>query len=231
MKQIAKEYAKIFSYTITGIVFVFASFYLIINIYHMEEIADTFTFSLSEDSNYNEIKNRISNIEKYTNVNINKSKGKANKQFLSSLNTKLSYCKNALNNETFKELKNNKKIGIKDVYNLRNTLNSNVINGCLIEQLHYLTYYNDKDGNSDGLSNYSDYIKLNIDIISSRLNYIDKDLLNNSSYYYNSSNASTAVMNKTKDMYDDVMTTYNQSATLVEMLSKWLYTEVGVTND
>lgn len=231
MKQILKEYAKIFSYTMTGIVFVFASFYLIINIYHMKEVSASFILAIKEDANYNEINEKIKNIEKYTSVSVNKSKTKADKQFLANLNAKLKYCTNALNNDTFKGLANTKEMNIKDVYNLRNALSSNVINGCLIEQLHYLTYYNDKDGSSDGFTKYSDYIKLNIDTISSKLNYIDKDFLNNSSYYYNSTNVTASVMNKQKDMYEDIMNTYNQSASLVELVAKWLYEEVGVTND
>lgn len=231
MKHILKEYAKIFSYTMTGIVFVFASFYLIINIYHMKEVSASFILAIEEDANYNEINEKIQNIEKYTNVSVNKSKTKVDKQFLANLNAKLKYCASALNNDTFKELANTKEMNIKEVYNLRNTLSSNVINGCLIEQLHYLTYYNDKDGFSNGFTKYSDYIKLNIDTISSKLNYIDKDFLNNSSYYYNSTNATASVMNKQKDMYEDIMNTYNQSASLVEMIAKWVYEEVGVTND
>lgn len=231
MKQILKEYVKIFSYAITGIVFVFASFYLIMNIYHMEEVSTTFSINVEEDSNYEEIKNKIETIEKYTSVSVNDRTGKADKEFLADLKSKLTYCNTALNNETFQELANKKTMSIKDVYNLKNVLSTNVINGCLIEQLHYLTYYDDKEGSSDGLTNYSEYIKLNIDAISSKLNYIDKDLLNNSSYYYNSSNATVSVMNKPQDMYEDLMTTYNQSASLIEMLAKWLYEEVGVTHD
>lgn len=231
MKQILKEYIKILSYALTGIVFVFASFYLIINIYHMEEVSASFVLDVNKDTNYNEINEKISNIKKYTNVSINKSKGKADKEFLSTLNSKLNYCNTALDNDTFKALASKQEMTIKDVYNLRNALSSNVINGCLVEQLHYLTYYDDKDGNSDGLTKYSDYIRLNIDIISSKLNYIDKDLLNNSSYYYNSSNANISIMNKPKDMYEDIMTTYNQSASLVQMIAEWLYEEVGVIND
>lgn len=231
MKEVLKEYAKIFSYTVTGIVFIFASFYLIMNVYHMQEVSSSFSLNVEEDENYKEIKEKISNINKYTNVSINKSKGKADKQFLATLNSKLKYCSTALNNEVFKELENKKNMNIKDVYNLRNTLNANVINGCLVEQLHYLTYYNNKDGNSNGLTNYSNYIKLNIDSISNNLNYVDKDILNNSSYYYNSSNANLSVMNKHKDMYDTIMITYKEAASLVEMLSKWVYDEVGVTND
>lgn len=231
MKQILKEYIKVFSYAITGIVFVFASFYLIVNIYHMEEVSASFVLDVNKDTNYNEINEKISNIKKYTNVSVNKSKGKADKEFLATLNSKLSYCNTALENDTFKEFSSKKEMTIKDVYNLRNALSSNVINGCLVEQLHYLTYYDDKDGNSDGLTKYSGYIKLNIDTIRSKLNYIDKDLLNNSSYYYNSSNANIAIMNKPKDMYEDIMTTYNQSASLVQMIAEWLYEEVGVMND
>lgn len=227
MKEILKEYAKIFSYTVTGIVFIFASFYLIMNVYHMQEVASSFPLYINEDENYKEIKEKIANIDKYTNVSINKSKTTASKEFLATLNAKLKYCSSALNNEVFKELETKKTMNIKDVYNLRNSVNANVINGCLVEQLHYLTYYDNKDGNSNGLTNYSNYIKLNIDTISNQLNYIDKDILNNSSYYYNSSNANLSVMEKHKDMYDSIMTTYKEAASLVEMLSKWLYDEVG----
>lgn len=231
MKQVLKEYAKVFSYTITGMVFVFASFYLIINIYHYEEVRDTFTVNMSDDINYKSIESRITNITKYTNVNVNKRKGKADKKFLSNLQSKLNYCNEALSNDEFKNLKEKKELSIKDVYNLRNALNAKVINGCLVEQLHYLTYYNDKDGSSDGLTKYSDMIKLNIDTISSKLNYIDKDLLNNSSYYYTTTTTKASVMNKPQDMFNDIMTTYDESASLVETLSKWLYEEVGVSND
>ena len=229
MKDLLKEYVKIFSYTVTGIVFIFASFYLIMNVYHMQEVSSSFVLNIKEDENYQAIKEKIENINKYTNVSVNKSKTKANKEFLATLNTKLKYCSNALNNDTFKALENKTMMNIKDVYNLRNSLNANVINGCLVEQLHYLTYYDNKDGNTNGLTNYSNYIKLNIDTISNQLNYIDKDILNNSSYYYNSKNANLSVMDKHKDMYDSIMTTYNEAASLIEMLSKWLYDEVGVT--
>ena len=229
MKDIIKEYIKIFSYAITGIVFVFASFYLIMNIYHMQEVSGKFYIEIDKDSNYQAINTSIENIKKNNNVDISKSKGKADQRFLLSLNNRINYCTNALENDIYKSLSKKDYLGIKDVYNLKNALNANVINGCLIEQLHYLTYYDNKDGSSDDLTKYSDYINLSIDSIKNKLNYIDKDLLNNSSYYYNSTNTKTSVMDKHRAMYDNIMDTYKDAASLVELLSKWMYEEVGVS--
>lgn len=227
MKNILKEYVKIFGYAITGIVFVFASFYLIINVYHMEELSQKANIDIKNNEKYKSIEEKIENINKNLDVSLNNSKKQVDKKFLSVLKSKLNYCSNRLNNSEFQNLKNKKIFGVKDAYNLRNSLSNNVINGCLIEQLHYLTYYSDKDGNSDGLTEKSQLIKLNIDTISKSLDYFDKDLLNNSSYFYTTPSTKASVMNKPKAMYDLLMNTYEEAASLVEYLAEWVHEEAG----
>ena len=91
MKNILKEYVKIFGYAITGIVFVFASFYLIINVYHMEELSQKANIDIKNNEKYKSIEEKIENINKNLDVSLNNSKKQVDKKFLSVLKSKLNF--------------------------------------------------------------------------------------------------------------------------------------------
>ena len=72
--------------------------------------------------------------------------------------------------------------------------------------------------------NWSD--KLHINSLLNETTYLKKDLLNNSSYFFNTSIASSSIKDNTKDGFYEVMSSYNQAASFVEYMSEWFKNEV-----
>ena len=62
MKKILLEYASMFAYTITGLIFGFSFFLLFLNFYHMDELADTADVSAYNDTSKVSVENKINMI-------------------------------------------------------------------------------------------------------------------------------------------------------------------------
>ena len=130
-------------------------------------------------------------------------------------------CMASFDNETINGLRNKNKITIIDVYNLRESYENDILNKCVVNNMYWLTTIDESYG-SKYLLNNKEMTKLYIDsLLTSYTSYLKKDLLNNSSYYYNTSIASTSVKDNTRDGFFEVMDAHNRVARLVLYLSDW----------
>ena len=226
--EFIKEYLRIVSYSLLGLVFAFASFYLLANLYHYLEIRKDFiadfsnqSMVVSVDDSLNKIKSNI------TKFNPNKYNGNIELITMNKIKTNLDNCINSIDNDQFKELKTKKRINILDVYKLRESYEDKVYNTCIVNNLYWLT----ENAPSGYLKNNEELTKYYFEALKSSTSYLKKDLINNSSYFYNTSVASTTVKDDTKDGYYEVMEAYNKAANYVLYLSEWFNKEVEAQHD
>lgn len=223
-----KQYLKIISYICTGLVFVFASFYILANLYHYYELRKDYISSFNSQDLTLEIDSTLSNVQANINLYDSKTyKGNVSASNMLMVKQKLSNCIMAFNNETVNNLRTKNRITIIDVYNLRESYENDILNQCVVNNLYWLVSIDESFG-STYLLNNKNITKLYMDtLLTSSTAYLKKDLLNNSSYYYNTAISSSSVKDNTRDGFYEVMDAYNRVAKLVLYVSEWYKMEAG----
>lgn len=221
-----KQYLKIVNYSLIGLVFGFACFYILSNAYHYLEIRKDYIVDVDNERLTLEIENRLKNInENVSSFNANNYHGNISNTRMLLIYQNLNSCVNSFHNKIYKDIYSKNKITIIDVYNLRESYENNILNDCLVTNLHWTTSANDNLG-SNYLANNSYLIKLHMNLLSNETSYLKKDLLNNSSYFYNTLISSSSIKDNTKDGFYEVMSAYNKAASFVEFISIWFKNEV-----
>ena len=221
-----KQYLKIISYSLLGLVFAFASFYLLANLYHYLEIRKDFSYDKNNPPIVTDIDASLATIQDNINkFNPNTYNGSIPTNKMQSIKQNIESCLISINNDEYKHIKTVNKLSILDVYKLREAYENEVYNKCIVTNLNWLTEL--KDVNSTYLNNNKDLTQYYFDTLKSLTSYLKKDLINNSSYYYNTSIVSTSIKDNTKDGYYDVMDAYTKATNFVLYLSNWYRMEVG----
>ena len=220
-----KQYLKIISYVCSGLVFAFAVFYLLANLYHYFELRKDYISSFDNqfivqdmDESLSRAKNNISSF------NPNTYHGKVSTNDMQLVKNEIEYCINSFNNDTLKSMRGKNRITILDVYNLRNSYENNILSDCVVKNLHWLTTVDESFG-STYLVNNREITTLYVESLLGATTYLKKDLLNNSSYYYNTAIASTSNKDVARDGFFEVMDAYNKAAKFVEYVSSWFKME------
>lgn len=221
-----KQYMKIINYSLMGLTFAFASFYLLANAYHYLEIRKDFNVDFSSQTLVTDIDEKMNNVNKnISGFSAATYQGNLSTSQMMVIQQGLKGCINSFNNKTFQELRQKKTVGIVDVYNLRESYEDDVLSDCIVTNLHWTTTVSEDTYNSRYLLENKDMMKLYMDYLLNATSYVKKDLLNNSSYYFNTTVAS-AVKNNTKDGFYEVIGAYNRAASFVEYVSEWFRNEV-----
>lgn len=227
MRLFINEYTKVLAYAFIGLIFAYCSFYLIANIYHYQEIRKNYIVDVKEMDTYQSIIDNIDLIEKNIDVKIENYRGSENSTAMVDLRENLSNCVMSMDNEYLKTLSQKKEISIKDVETLRGVVTNSVVNGCLIENMYHLTYEKD---DLKFMKDSSIFLKQSIDTINSQLDFRKRDILNNSSFYFNTNSAYSNVYNKTGDNFLQLLSIYEESTELVLSVSSKFNNEV-IHND
>lgn len=221
-----KQYLKIISYSLLGLVFAFASFYLLANLYHYLEIRKDYVADFSNHPIVTDIDKSLVQIQANINkFNSNTYSGSIPTLKMQSIKQNIEACLNSINNEEYRHMKSVNRISILDVYKLRETYENEVYNKCIVTNLYWLTEL--ENINDSYLNNNKELTKYYFDTLKSLTSYLKKDLINNSSYYYNTSIVSASIKDNTKDGYYDVMDAYTKATNFVLYLSNWYRMEVG----
>ena len=157
MRIFINEYTKVAAYAFLGIIFSYASFYLIANIYHYQEIHKEVAVNISDIDSYQNIKKNLIKVSNNNKTNISSYNGSVDSMRMLEFKSMLDSCYTTMNNEEFKSLENKVKLNIKDVENFRQVVINNVINDCLVEQLYHFT---SEDINISFLEKDKKYLKL-----------------------------------------------------------------------
>lgn len=224
MKQFLIQYLHLFGYTICGLIFAFASFYLIVNFYHQKELQSYYVIQSSSLSSLEQIKDKMAIVGDNISVHPNHINNSHVALFLSSFKTKLQSCQTFVLNETYLEMEKKQAIGPLDVEHFRQSFQSKVLSRCLIEQF-YGTMDTDSPS-SFAIQDIVPYVHLMIQNLSFSTSYLEKDLINNSSYFFNSKQARMTVHDKTLSGFQTITGLYNQASDLLVELSRWYREQV-----
>lgn len=224
-----KGYFKLMAYMIMGIVFAFSSFYLFINIFHSIELNKKVSIKVNESTVVQEYYNRITNIENnIKNFDANSYKGtdvSAGKMLVIQQN--LRQCASIMKDTYLESLKEKNSIDIKDVYELRNSYENKILSECIINNLYWVTSLKENNVNSSKLLANQEILSLYVNSLKNETSYLKKDLLNNSSYYFNTSTASSGVKDNVRDGFYEALGAYKSASSFVEYISKWFNSEIG----
>lgn len=224
--EFIKQYFKIVNYALMGLIFMFAGFYLLVNAYHYLEIRKDYITDVSQENLVINLEEKLNSVLlNVASFNVNDYNGGISSNQMAITKTNLTSCVNQFRNETYNLIKNKDRITIVDVYNLRESYENNVLSKCIVNGLYWTTMVEDDYG-SKYLFNNKDVTQLYVSSLLSETSYLKKDLLNNSSYFFNTSIASSSLKNNTKDGFYEVMSAYNKAADFVQYVSVWFKNEV-----
>jgi len=225
MKNFIKEYLNIIAYSVTGLILVIASFYLVMNYYHSEEVKTTVYVS-ENDVNYQGYKDKLEKIK--TNLDtFSKSKVTDNK--LRAIYNKLSTCSLVLNgNNTLATIETEHYFTSKEVYELGSRFQTDVLNICFALHLSYIT----EENTDPRFKVVAPYVKNSVNTIASQVNFALSEIQNNSSYFYTTNITSSTIRNYLASDFTAIAKAYNDFASIILSLSEQLNTySNGGNND
>lgn len=219
MKKILAEYINIIAYVVTGIVFGFTFFLLVLNVYHYKDIQETYK---KQDSDY---KIDIELIEKLNAASLNINSVKLNNtnnnyKMLSNIELKLNTCVEKINNNKFGRLLSKKTISISDVYDMQQFYKKDISNECLVKQLYELNVGNNQNEYNEYIDTIT-FIEDNIEKLKDSTDYVEKVIKNNSSYSFTSSSTKSNIYNQVKDSYYNIINNYVDAIDFIYDLSVW----------
>ena len=221
MKKFIKDYLKLISYTVIGLVFLVSSFYLVMNYYHSEELKAPLYIS-NGDINYQSYNNKLKELDENLNKFNSKKKYNTNAN-LTKMYNKLITCKTVLNGEgTLAKIPVNSYFYPKDIYELGSKFQSDVLNICWALHLSYLT---DENVSSE-FSDIAPYVENSVNMLSNQVNFALSEIQNNSSYFYTTNVTSATIRNYLNADYSIISKSYNDFANILVDLSETINEEI-----
>lgn len=221
-----KQYFVILGNALIGIAFGYCCFYLILNIYHYQEIRRVAYIDFDNDIAIKDVDSILANID----ANINKFDHENYKGTLSyntalDMEKRLRVCTDSFRNKTFNELRSKKDISIVDVYNFSESFSNNVLNDCIVYQLYDLSL--EGTINDNYFVENRKLLRAYMDDLLQENSYLNTDLESNSAYFYNTDLLSAMVKNNTRDGFYEVLASYRRALKYVELISDWYQSRVG----
>lgn len=221
MKKLLLEYANIFAYTITGLVFGCAFFLLFINFYHMQELSETVDVSLYNDNNKAIVENKIQTIK--NNIGVYRQstyRGSLNIYGLNNVQARLNSCIAIIESDDMMKYFELDKIGIKDSYNFVVDYKNNILNDCLVMQVVSML-------NTDtvqSLTNYnviSPLVEGNVNSLLDSVDYVQSNIENSDHYYFTTDSNKNNFFDLVEDSYSTTMNSYQNTLDLLVEISYW----------
>lgn len=229
MKEFFLEYLRVIINTILGLIFAFAAFYLIMNYYHYTEIRRTF-YKGSDDVSYNGMTTKIEEIKRIAEAyKYEDYKGTYEKEIIDTLNTNVKKCLTIMESSSLYKLTGGRYINVKDTYQLASDFENKVINKCLVLEFNWIIDENNKDLEAGYLKDIRPYVKSLINSISRNITTIKNQVLNNSSYYFNTNTASSTVWDVNRNSYQMLVDSNMDVLDFTLMLAN--YTKGGEINE
>ena len=212
MKNFIKEYLNIITYTIIGLIFMIASFYLFINYYHSQELKNNVYIS-NTDSKYNSYTTKITNIKN----NLNKFNSKIEKpEEYKKLHDRLYTCVNILQSEgTLFKIEPDNFYTNKQIYDLGTKFQTDLLNICYATHLTVI-----EDSKDQNLKNISPLMKINVESLTTEVAFAMDEIKNNGSYHYSTNMTSISIRDSLKSDYNIIADSYNSFADVILTLSQ-----------
>lgn len=221
MKKMLLEYANMFAYTFTGLIFGLAFFLLFINFYHMQELAQTVDVSTYNETTKASIEQKIETIRNNINVyNQSTYNGALNIYGLNTAQAKLQSCLDIISSDKMMHYLDLDEVSINDSYNFVIDYKNEILNDCLVMQVKSM-FNTDTIATLPNFDLVKPYIDLNIDVILSTVDYTQSNLENSDHYYFTTQANKNNFFNLVNDSYSNTMNSYLDSLDLLVRVSEW----------
>ena len=221
MKKILLEYANMFAYAITGLVFGLSFFLLFINFYHMQELSWTVDVTALNDTNRASIQSKIETIKNNISVYDQSTyTGNLNIYALNNAKLKLESCVEVFERDEMMKYLELDQIGIKDAYNFTIDYKNNILNDCLVMQIKSM-FSSDVIALLPNYNLIEPYVDNNINILLSSIDYVESNIENSDHYYFTTDNNKNNFFDLVNDSYSDTMKNYQNALDLVVEISNW----------
>ena len=221
MKKMLLEYANMFAYTFTGLIFGLAFFLLFINFYHMQELAQTVDVSAYNETTKASIEQKMETIRNNINVyNQSTYNGALNIYGLNTAQAKLQSCLDIISSDKMMYYLDLDEVSINDSYNFVIDYKNEILNDCLVMQVKSM-FNTDTIATLPNFDLVKPYIDLNIDVILSTVDYTQSNLENSDHYYFTTQANKNNFFNLVNDSYSNTMNSYLDSLDLLVRVSEW----------
>ena len=219
MKKFIKEYIRVIAFSIIGLIFGFASFYLMINYNHNEEVKKGIYIGENE-VNYGrhiELLNQLNdNISKINNK-------KSNSLFYNQITNSLNNCYNVLRSyNSFSSIQTNKEYKAYEIYKIGTYFQNDVLNVCWNNGFNFLINSTNSETNiivPESYKSLSLIVDNYVKSINTNLTDSLREIENNSSYFYSTSISSLTVRNYLGSDYITIANSYNDFTSILIDLS------------
>ncbi|MEG0994381.1 MAG: hypothetical protein RSE91_00185 [Bacilli bacterium] len=228
MKNSFSSYMKFGASVITGLVLMYASFFLFSNYYHYEALKNTVNIKVGDTISYQKASEKLVTLKNNLNFNLDKDTKKTNVNFVQTLQGHLSICQREIS-DSFSKYKDINEITYKVVDDMRTDYFVKTVNECAITQLYFLIDYDTSTlPPATSLNTIKPFIKNGIYQIKNRNSFLTKSYLNNSSISFSTVTARTTIHDPIADGYDEVITSYNDAIDFFVTISEWLRNEAEI---
>lgn len=221
MKKILLEYANVFAYTFTGLIFGLAFFLLFINFYHMQELAQEIDISEYNINNKMNVQNKIETIKNNISVYDQSTyTGTLNTYGLNTVKIKLQSCLDIIESDSLMQYFELNEINIKDSYNFILDYRNEILNDCLVMQIKSMQ-------NIDTITSLPDfnlispYIDLNVSSVLISTDYIQNNIENSDHYNFSTDANKNNFFNLVNDSYSSTMNNYINTLDMLVEISNW----------
>lgn len=221
MKKVLLEYASMFAYTITGLIFGLSFFLLFLNFYHMDELADTVDVSTYNDTSKVSVENKLNMIRNNINVyDQNSYTGSLNIYGLNNAKLRIEACLEIFESDEMMKYFDLDTIGINDAYNFTRDFRNIVLNDCIAMQINSM-FNTDTVSTLPNFDIIEPYVKLNINNLLRSTDYVQDNLENSDHYYFSTNINKINFFDIVEDSYVDTMNNYQYTLDLIVEISNW----------
>ena len=220
MKEFLKEYTKIIVSILCTVLFSLGFYNIFINLLHQNHISQNIVVS-NLDNNYNAFQENVLKISNNLNNYVYKDDSYYDIRTMEKLRGNLKICFDFLNDdEGLSGIKLNDHIKPFDLYQINSYFVNEIINRCWISSLGFINLEeNDYEGYFDDVfPQYDRSVKL----LTNNSNYVKDELLNNSSYHYNTLVTKNTVRNDFLSQYNMVINNYKVFSDIIVEISDFL---------
>lgn len=220
LKQLFKEFLGFFFSGISLITLMLASFLILVNVYHSNEIKYQLPIDLDSNESYQNFKKAVADLDdKVTKANINTSNLNL-KMMLNLSSTDFKDCLTSLKESKFYNMDKNI-IGYKDVYDYNQELLTKIQTICLFKpNMTINDSINQYNLNNVNYTLYNDIFNARQNVLYYS-NYLNDKLLSNSNYYYTTEITKNAIYNEVSNYFNLNVNNYNQVVNNLTKMINW----------
>lgn len=227
MKEFFADFLELLVSSALIICLAFASFLLISNMYHHQEISYEYGINLS-DTSYAEYKKALANVDKKM-----KSVDISNIKYDTTAKPIYAYyesCIKSLNEGTFSALETKTSVNAKDIYDSNNEILTTYNKTCIFNVPYNITVVNKNFKPKVSFDKVYKQTEQKREIIVTNAEYLTKSELGNSSYNFSTNTSKFTIYNKVSNELTLTINNYKLVSSILDDVANWYVLEFGGNN-